>query len=122
MKKIISLFLLMISIALPSIAQQSSGHTSDRPVSLEVRQTKGSGSRMHRAPMRINIEAYYNEVDGTLDICYDGEAVGEVYLYLNDTIVGYDSEINTSFPISSSDLYKIEIISETWVATGYIQL
>lgn len=122
MKKIISLFLLMISIALPSIAQQSSGHTSDRPVSLEVRQTKGSGSRMHRAPMRINIEAYYNEVDGTLDICYDGEAVGEVFLYLDDTIVGYDSEINTSFPISSSDLYKIEIISETWVATGYIQL
>ena len=77
---------------------------------------------MHRAPMRINIEAYYNEVDGTLDICYDGEAVGEVFLYLDDTIVGYDSEINTSFPISSSDLYKIEIISETWVATGYIQL
>lgn len=66
----------MISIALPSIAQQSSGHTSDRPVSLEVRQTKGSTTHMHRAPMRINIEAYYNEVDGTLDICYDGEAVG----------------------------------------------
>lgn len=122
MKKIITLFLLMIAIALPSIAQGSSGHTSDRPVSLEVRQTKGSTTHMHRAPMRINIEAYYNEVDGTLEICYDGEAVGEVYLYLNDTIVGYDSEINTSFPISSSDLYKIEIISETWVATGYIQL
>lgn len=122
MKKIITLFLLMIAIALPSIAQQSSGHTSDRPISLEVRQTKAPSGRVHRAPMRINIEAYYNEADGTLEICYDGEAVGEVYLYLNDTIVGYDSEINTSFPISSSDLYKIEIISETWVATGYIQL
>ena len=122
MKKIISLFLLMISIALPSIAQQSSGHTSDRPVSLEVRQTKGSGSRMHRAPIRINIEAYYNEVDGTLDICYDGEAVGEVFLYLDDTIVGYDSEINTSFPIPSSGLYKIEIITDSWTGVGYIRL
>lgn len=122
MKKIISLFLLMIAIALPSIAQQSSGHTSDRPVSLEVRQTKNPGTRVHRAPMRINIEAYYNEVDGTLEICYDGEAVGEVYLYLNDTIVGYDSEINTSFPIPSSGLYKIEIITDSWTGVGYIRL
>lgn len=77
---------------------------------------------MHRAPMLVDIEAYYNEEEGTLEICYDGEATGETFLYLNGNVVGYDSEINTSFQISSSGLYKIEIISENWIATGYIQL
>lgn len=122
MKKILSLILVMMAVTLPVIAQESSSSSSTRRVGLEVTQTYGRPTTAHRAPMRINIEAYYNEGNGTLDICYDGEAVGEVYLYINDTIVGYDSELNTSFQISTPGLYRIEIISETWIAQGYIQL
>lgn len=122
MKKILSLILVMMAVTLPIIAQESSSSSSTRRVGLEVTQTYGRPTTAHRAPMRINIEAYYNEGNGTLDICYDGEADGEVYLYINDTIVGYDSELNTSFQISTPGLYRIEIISETWIAQGYIQL
>lgn len=122
MKKILSLILVMMAVTLPVIAQESSSSSSTKRVGLEVTQTYGRPTTAHRAPMRINIEAYYNEGNGTLDICYDGEASGEVYLYINDTIVGYDSELNTSFQISTPGLYRIEIISETWIAQGYIQL
>lgn len=124
MKKILSLILVMMAVTLPVIAQESSSSSSSstRRVGLEVTQTYGHPTTAHRAPMRINIEAYYNEGDDTLEICYDGEAVGEVYLYINDTIVGYDSELNTSFQISTPGLYRIEVIGETWIAQGYIQI
>ena len=122
MKKILSLILVMMAVTLPVIAQESSSSSSTRRVGLEVTQTYGHPTTAHRAPMRINIDAYYNEEHGTLDICYDGEAVGEVYLYINDTIVGYDSDLNTSFQISTPGLYRIEIIGETWIAQGYLQL
>lgn len=122
MKKILSLILVMMAVTLPVIAQESTSSSSTRRVGLEVTQTYGHPTTAHRAPMRINIEAYYNEENGTLDICYNGEAVGEVFLYLNDSIIGYDSELNTSFQISIPGLYRIEIIGETWIAQGYIQL
>lgn len=112
----------MMAVTLPVIAQESSSSSSTKRVGLEVTQTYGHPTTAHRAPMRINIEAYYNEGNGSLDIFYDGEAIGEVYLYINDTIVGYDSELNTSFQISTPGLYRIEIIGETWIAQGYIQL
>lgn len=72
--------------------------------------------------MRIDVQVYYYEEDGNLEVCYDGESTGEVFLYLNDTIIGYNSEINSSFQISDPGCYKIEIVGETWVATGYLQL
>ncbi len=122
MKRLLSFFLLMVAITLPSIAQGSTGNSSSKRVKLEIRQTKETPTHMHRAPMFIDIEAYYNEEEGTLEICYDGEATGETFLYLNGNAVGYDSEINTSFQISSPGLYRIEVISESWIATGYLQL
>lgn len=122
MKKFLFLVLLIIAIALPSIAQEASSHTSDRPVSLEVRQTKEATTHVHRAPIFINIEAYYSEESKTLEVCYDGEAMGETYLYLNNNIIEYNSEINSSFQISSPGIYEIEIIGDSWIATGYIQL
>lgn len=112
----------MIAVTLPVIAQESSSSSSTIQVELEVRRTNNTAHPVHRVPMRINLEAYYNAGDGTLDICYDGEAVGDVYLYINDTIVGYDSELNTSFQISIPGLYRIEIIGETWIAQGHIQI
>lgn len=122
MKKFLSLILVMIAVTLPVFAQESTSSSSTRRVGLEVRQTQETATIVHRAPMRINIEAFYNEGSGTLDICYNGEAIGEVFLYLNDNIIGYDSELNTSFQISTPGLYRIEIIGETWIAQGYIQI
>lgn len=122
MKKILSLILVMMAIAFQSIAQEPKGNSSSQTVGLELRQFNNNPT-VHRAPMRMDIEAYYNAESHTIDIYYDGEAAGEVFIYLNETIIGYDSQINTSLPIPATPgLYRIEILGETWIAQGYIQL
>lgn len=112
----------MIAVTLPGFAQESTSSSSTRRVGLKVRQTQESATKVHRAPMCINIEVYYDEEDCTLEICYEGETIGETYLYLNNNLIGYDSEINTSFQILTPGFYKIEIIGDCWIATGYLQL
>ncbi len=122
MKKILSLILVMMAIAFQSIAQEPKGNSSSQTVKLELQHKTNTNPTVLRAPMRMDIEASYSAESHTIDIYYDGEAAGEVFLYLNENIIGYDSEINTSFQISAPGLYKIEIIGETWIATGYLQL
>ena len=58
----------------------------------------------------------------TININYEGEAIGEVYLNLNGMVIDYSSEINSIFQISSPGLYEIEIVGESWTAYGYLQL
>lgn len=72
--------------------------------------------------MSMNIEAYYDQVRHSIKIYYDGEADGEVFLYLNDNIVGYSSEINTTFQIEEPGIYRIEILGESWIAEGSLQV
>jgi hypothetical protein len=122
MKKIFTLILVIMTFALHAIAQGSNEDTSSKGIVLEYSQYTETSGR-HRAPMRMdNIEAWYNAESNSINILYDGDATGEVFLYLNNNIIEYDSEINTSFQISIPGLYKIEIIGETWIAQGYIQL
>ncbi|MDE5790980.1 MAG: hypothetical protein K2H96_07110 [Muribaculaceae bacterium] len=118
MKKILSLILVVMAVTLPVIAQES----STRRVGLEVRQTKETTTRVHRMPMHIEIAAYYNVEEGTLEVFYDGEAIGETFLYLNGNLIGYDSEINTTFPIPGNGNYEIEIITSDWIALGSLQI
>lgn len=122
MKKILSLILVMIAVTLPVIAKESTSGSSTTRVGLEVAQTYGHTTTAHRAPMRINIEAWYNSESKSIEILYDGAANGEVFLYLNENIIGYDSELNTSFQISTPGSYKIVIVGESWTAQGYLQL
>ncbi len=130
MKKILSLILVMTTIVFQSLANEAMSSSSTRPVSsstrpvgLEVHQKHNNTSpAIHRAPLRIDIEVFYDLENQTLVVMYDGECTGEVFLYLNENIVGYDSEINTSFQISNQGLYKIEIIGDTWIGVGYLQL
>lgn len=107
---------------LPAVAQNSSTSSSTRRVGLEVRKTQGTSTTVHRAPERINIEANYNVENHTLEICYEGVTLGETHLFLNSYLIGYDSQINTSFQIQTPGLYKIEIITDNWIAIGYLQL
>ena len=113
----------MFAIALPSVAKNAKDDSSSKPIKLEISQTdNNSGSSVDRAPMRINIEAYYEAETNSINICYDGEATGEVYLYLNGDIVDYSSEINSTFQIHTTGMYKIEIIGESWIAEGCLNL
>jgi hypothetical protein len=123
MKKILSLILVMIMIfALHAKAGVIKTSNSSQSIMLEIAQYNETSSR-HRAPMRIDIDAWYNNESNSIDISYDGEASGEVSLYLNGNILDYSTEINTTFALPyTTGIYRIEIISETWSAEGYIQL
>ena len=122
MNKFISLVLAFITTTLPLCAQNSSNNSSSNPIELEMHGSLKSSAGTHRVPARIDIYASYNIEEGLLEIYYDGDADGEVFLYLNGDFFGYDSEINTSFQISDPGLYKIEIVSDTWIATGSFRL
>lgn len=122
MKKVLSFILLMLAVVFPAIAQNPSNTSSNRRVGLEIRPKKDPVTSIHRTPMYIDLEAFYDSESQTVSVCYDGESEGEVYLYLSENVVGYDPEINTSFQITSPGFYKIEIISESWIATGYLQI
>lgn len=120
MKKFVSLILIFITGILPVIAQDSADNSSQE---IELKYSNGNEpANRHRVPTRINLVAWYNVESGSIEIVYDGEAEGEVFLYLNGNIISYDSNINTSFQISAPGLYKIEIVSESWTAIGFLQL
>jgi hypothetical protein len=123
MNKILtSLIIVMMMFALKAMAQDSQPDKSTEGIILEISQNNETTGR-HRVPMHINIAAWYNEESNSIDIAYDGEDDGEVYLYMNDNIIGYDYTINTSLQLPTSPgLYKIQIIGETWIAQGYVQL
>ena len=112
----------MIAVVFPAVAQNSKTGSSTKRVKLEISQKKNPATTVPRIPMYIDIEAFYDSESQSISVCYYGESEGEVYIYLNETVVGYDSEINTSFQISSPGLYNIEVTSESWIATGYLQL
>ena len=122
MNKFLSLILALITSTLPLVAEDNSNEPPSQPVEFEVRPKQDTSTPVHRIPARINIQAYYNVEEGTLKVYYDGEAVGETFLYLNGNIIGYDSEINTSFPIAAPGLYKLEIVSDSWIAIGFLRL
>lgn len=122
MNKFLSLILALITSTLPLVAEDNFNEPPSQPVEFEVRQKQGTTTPAHRIPARINIQAYYNVEEGTLEVYYDGEAVGETFLYLNGNIIGYDTKINTSFPIATPGRYKIEIVSDSWTAIGFLQL
>lgn len=123
MKKLLSLVIVMIMAAFQAMAQESKTNTSSQCIKLEITQHEVHKTGVHRAPMHVSIEAFYDAESNSINISYNGESVGEVYLYLNGTFMDYSPEINTSLQIpSTSGLYQIEIVCETWIARGDIQL
>jgi hypothetical protein len=122
MKKIVSFILVIMMFALHAMAEEPKTSKSSKNIMLEIAQYNETSGRA-RAPMRRGIEAWYNAETNAIEISYYGEAEGEVFLYLDENIVEYDSTINTSLQLpSTSGLYRIEIVSERWIAHGHIQL
>lgn len=121
MKRILLLLFLIVTTVIIPFAQNSKENSNSKPIRLEARGNE-TKSTVHRAPMYINIKAYYDAETNKISIIYDGEKSGEVFLYLNGNVIDYDSELNTSFQISECGLYKIEIISDSWIAEGFLRL
>lgn len=123
MKKIFTIILTCMALALPMIAQESNGKSTSRPITLETH-TKDDQPHnpIHRAPMRICVEAWYDAASSILSIIYDGEAEGEVALYRDGQLINVSSEINTTFMIPGSGFYSVEINTEVWTATGEFEI
>lgn len=113
----------MLSLAF-NVGAEESGSDKIVTVVLESHPyDNGYPNKRHRSAMRIDVHAYYNVSTNSVEVVYGGEADGEVFIYDGDTVVGYDSVINTTLQLpDATGHYRIEIIGETWIATGYIQL
>lgn len=123
MRIIIFIILATLSVAFQMNAQESNNSSSKNPVGLEVHQNNNNSSHsVHRTPVRINIEVFYDSESHTIEILNNGNSEGETFLYLNDNLIEYVAEINTSFYISASGQYKIEIVTDNWTAIGYLSL
>lgn len=123
MKKFIILLLAVLTLSFNADAEESK---SESRITLAVDthpyNNDYSGQR-HRSAMRILIEAWYIAESNTIEISYDGEDDGEVFLFLDDAIIGYETNINTTIQLPlATGQYQIVIVGENWEATGYIQL
>lgn len=122
MKKIIAIILLLLTLECQVLAQDKNSAPS-QTVGLHFILKTPAPSNVHRAPVNININTSYNAENNSIDISYVGEDDGEIFIYMNDDIVGYSSELNTSIQLpSSTGHYRLEIVSETWIAQGHLQL
>ena len=123
MKKVLLHILAFMALSIPMFAQDPDNKPSTIPIILESLPIKQiPNPKPHRTPMRICVEAYYDALAGTISIIYDGEKEGEVNLYRDAALVDSSSQINTTFFISDSGLYTIEINAESWTATGSIEI
>ena len=123
MKKIFIIILALMALALPMTAQKSDGKSKSTPVALDFHTNDDDPNpTIHRAPMRICVEAWYDAASSTLSIIYDGEAEGEVTLYHDGQLINVSSEINTTFMIPGSGFYSVEINTEVWTATGEFEI
>ena len=123
MKKIVTIIIALMAYALPMMAQDSGGNSTSAPIILNPFPIDDKPQNpIHRAPMRISVEAYYDSVAGTISINYDGEAEGEVNLFRNGELIDSSSEINTVFLILGSGFYTVEINTDYWTATGSIEI
>lgn len=123
MNRVAVLLFLISTITFSMNCQLSNGNSSRRQIVLESHPIdNNSNHKIHRLPLRINIEAYYDIESNSIDIIYNGELTGEVFLYVNDIFADYNGEINSSFLVRTTGIYKIEIHTETWIATGQIQI
>lgn len=78
---------------------------------------------VHRSPMRIPIDVYYDEELRLIEIFGDKDMNVQIYLYdENGNIINYSPSINTILEVSDnhSGLLSIRIEGEDWIATGKI--
>ncbi len=122
MKKLLSFLLLIIAVSFQALADGNAGNSSSSSVGIEFHPI-GLTTIPHRAPTMIDLEVIYNSDAQMIEITYSGETSGEVYLYRNDSLIDYDTEINTSFSLpEATGAYHIVIITENWTANGYLEL
>lgn len=123
MKKIFTHILACMAIALPLSAQDSKGNSTPEPIILKSLPLDNHPTTpIHRAPIRVEAEAWYEPTTETISIIYYGEAEGEANLYKDGLLIDNSSELNVTFPVSGSGFYTVEIITDNRTLTGSIEI
>lgn len=92
-----------------------------------IKHKKGSSQSgtVHRAPVRINIDGSYDDVERTVTLIGEYENEVEVMLYSpSGEVVDYATCLNVtlSLPENAHGDYTIMIESESWYATGMVRV
>ncbi|MDE6696019.1 MAG: hypothetical protein K2K25_03990 [Muribaculaceae bacterium] len=112
-----------MTIVFPSYVQGTNRRPTSKSIILDSHPTNDrSNQPVHRAPMHISVEAWYDALSESITIIYDGEASGEVFLYHDGVLIESSTDINTTFIVTESGNYAIEINTEYWTATGSIDI
>jgi hypothetical protein len=121
MKKLLSLLGVLIIIGcLQSYAAKSGVYMDFYKYGHE-----GKNTTVHRSPMRIPIDVYYDEELHQIEICGDEDMNVQIYLCdENGNTITYSSTINTilDVPDGYSGLLFIRVEGEGWIATGQIAI
>lgn len=75
-----------------------------------------------RAPMRLDLKAYYYAGPGLIEVVYNGAAEGVVNLYLDGMLIDHAEQLNCSFQVNGGGFYEIEAVTENWIAAGQFTL
>lgn len=122
MKKFLLLLMIISAFSFPMFGDNPNDDSPENEFISIVVSGKDKNPN-HRAPMRVNLEAYYYAETNLIVISYDGEATGEVTVYHNGEIVASDTELNTVLSIGGTPgLYTIEITTDSWTAVGSFEL
>lgn len=114
MKKILCILTLLIAVSFGTLfATEPSPSMAKQSIRVTTR-NKGGSNTISRAPVILNIEITYDENLHYLALSTDSEAEAEVYLYKDDMVVGYASEINCVFDVYEYGEYVVVIDSEYW--------
>lgn len=84
-----------------------------------------SSTTVHRSPMRIPADVYYDNELRQIEIYGDENLNAQIYLCdENGNIIAYSSTVNTilDVPDSYSGTFSIRIESENWDAIGIITI
>lgn len=119
MRKIILIFIAIMAL-FPSVMAWSAEDKPSSEVPLKYYK-KGHDTKVERSIFRLDISVTYHSETHLLEVNAD-DIEAEVFLYLNDNVVGYNSEINTTFQIEEPGIYRIEILGESWIAEGSLQV
>lgn len=124
MKRIIILLTTIAALSISTYAEDNNGSQKTKEhIKWEIRKTDNGSDTPKRIPLHIDIDAIYNNTTNSIEIIYSGETEGEVFLYDGDNLINYSSTINTTLPLPShTGSYTIEIVTDSWVAQGFLQI
>lgn len=122
MKRIFSFIFISFIIFLNGYGQTStsSSTTNKKDVILIIHQKRIPG-KVHRAPMRVPIEVWYDTATGVIEVSCPGGTEAQVYLYdAMGNIVAFSPVANTFFNVSAPGLYTVLVEADGWYAEGTI--